>query len=63
MITPLLLIILQGLRHIFTGPQSALNPFHRAPRSKGKGWGLDEISPEMVAYTCVQVFFLYVVMH
>jgi hypothetical protein len=54
---------LQGLRHIFTGPKSALNPFHRPPRSKVKGWGLDEITPEMIAYTCVQVFFIFTPIH
>ena len=48
--------IWQGLRHIFTGPWLAINPFHHPPKSKSKGWGLDEITPEMVAYTCVQVF-------
>ena len=48
--------IWQGLRHIFTGPWLAVNPFHHPPKSKSKGWGLDEITPEMVAYTCVQVF-------
>jgi hypothetical protein len=47
-------ICLQVYRHIFTGPSTAMNPTHNAPKSKAKMFNLKVVTGRTIAYACVQ---------